>query len=484
MRRREWSEMLRELEGAIRIGPGGLVEIVDGARIRGQLVEELVRRAVFADKAEERGGARRLIWSLSEASGIFPSSIQELYQQMGRGKYDGFTVPAINLRGMTYDVARAAFRAALKGQVGALIFEIARSEIGYTQQRPGEYAAAIMAAAIREGYSGPLFLQGDHYQISARRYRADPEGELEAVRDLVRESLAAGFFNIDIDASTLVDLSRPSLEEQQRLNFEVVADFTAYIRSLQPPGVEVSVGGEIGEVGKKNSTVEELRAFMEGLKGQLARKDRGLKGISKISIQTGTTHGGIPLPDGRVAEVKLDFDTLERLSRVAREEYGLAGAVQHGASTLPPEVFHLFPQRGAAEIHLATEFQNMIYDDPSFPDDLRQEIYQYLKEDPSSERKEGETEGQFIYKNRKRGFGPFKQRFWNLSDEVKETICSRLEAKFAFLFEKLNVNHTRELVEAEIRSRPPRIRLPEDLSRLGADIPADQAIGGLVGEGE
>jgi len=35
-------------------------------------------------------------------------------------------------------------------------------------------------------------------------------------------------------------------------------------------------------------------------------------------------------------------------------KYGMAGAVQHGASTLPAELFDRFPKLGACEIHLAT----------------------------------------------------------------------------------------------------------------------------------
>ncbi|MDH7499886.1 MAG: class II fructose-bisphosphate aldolase [candidate division NC10 bacterium] len=484
MKLREWTELTRDLERVIRVRPEGTIEILDAPKIRRELTDDLVRLAVFAGDGRDQVRARKVLWALAEASGIFPCSIQELYEAMGKGKHSGFTVPAINIRGLTYDVARAVFRAAIKAEVGAFIFEIARSEIGYTSQRPGEYAAVILAAGIKEGFVGPLFIQGDHYQVSAKRYQSDPEAELKAIRSLIQESIAAGFFNIDIDSSTLVDLSRASLEQQQRLNYELVADLTAYIRKLQPSGIQVSVGGEIGEVGKKNSTVEELRAFMDGLKRELAKRDGDLKGISKISIQTGTTHGGVPLPDGRVAEVKLDFDTLERLSQVARREYGLSGAVQHGASTLPSEVFHLFPQRGAAEIHLATEFQNMIYEDPAFPADLRQEIYGHLKQDPSSERKEGETEEQFIYKNRKRAFGPFKERFWGLPEEVRGQISSRLEGKFAFLFEKLNVIHSKEMVEGEVKSRAPRQRLPQDLSRISSAAPTGPQDWGVPGEGE
>jgi len=81
---------------------------------------------------------------------------------------------------------------------------------------------------------------------------------------MVADCIAAGFYNIDIDSSTTVKLDRPTLTEQQRDNFEVCAEMTKHVRGLQPKGINISVGGEIGEVGNKNSTVEELEAFMDG----------------------------------------------------------------------------------------------------------------------------------------------------------------------------------------------------------------------------
>ena len=135
---------------------------------------------------------------------------------MGRGEAGGFTVPAMNLRMMTYYTARAAFRAAKAAGAGAFIFEIARSEIGYTEQRPHEYAARILAAALREGFDGPVFFQGDHVQVNAKKYASpDRDKELETLRTLIREEIAAGFYNIDIDTSTLVDLDKTTLDEQQ-----------------------------------------------------------------------------------------------------------------------------------------------------------------------------------------------------------------------------------------------------------------------------
>jgi len=117
--------------------------------------------------------------------------------------------------------------------------------------------------------------------VSAKRFAVEPEKELGAVSALVEEAIEAGFYNIDIDSSTVVDLSKPTIKEQQRNNFRIAADMTALIRQLEPDGITVSVGGEIGEVGGKNSTVEELEAFMEGYLEELAKKGRGSRGSAK-----------------------------------------------------------------------------------------------------------------------------------------------------------------------------------------------------------
>ncbi len=433
------------IDGILRIA-GNDVLVLSEEKLRKSLVDDLVYSAVFSPEAGVREAAAWLIRRAGAALGILSSSIHGLYEAMGKNKVSGFTVPAINLRGLTYESAQGVFRAALKGKVGPFIFEIARSEIGYTEQRPSEYTAVVTAAAIRTGYRGPLFLQGDHFQVSGKKFASDPKKEVDAVRDLIREAIAAGFYNIDIDSSTVVDLSKPTIKEQQRNNFAIAADLTALIRRLEPKGITISVGGEIGEVGGKNSTVEELQGFMDNFLEELAKKGKGLKGISKISVQTGTSHGGVVLPDGTIAKVSIDFDTLERISRAARDKYGLAGAVQHGASTLPDEAFDKFPKTGTAEIHLATGFQNIILDSPRFPSDLREKLYRYVKTNLADERSAKDTEEQFIYKTRKKIFGPFKQEMWNLPSEIRREIGRELEEKFLFLFGKLNVFDTAEIV--------------------------------------
>src|SRR5690606_24513068 len=110
--------------------------------------------------------SRWLIRAIAPAMGAWPASIHDLYMAAGRREYSNITTPAINVRGMAYDVARNIYQAMAATNTKQVIFELARSEMGYTEQRPGEYASVILAAAIREGYTGPVFIQGDHYQAS------------------------------------------------------------------------------------------------------------------------------------------------------------------------------------------------------------------------------------------------------------------------------------------------------------------------------
>jgi fructose/tagatose bisphosphate aldolase len=457
---------LESWRGVLDAAPGGEVVVRDAKRLRDVVIDDLARQSAFGASERERQQARVLIWEAGRQTGVRPWSIQTIYEAMGRGEVAGFTVPAINLRGMVYDKARAVIRAVLRNEVGPVLFELARSESGYTFQRPGEYASVIIAAAVREGFRGPLFIQGDHYQVNARKFASGGESrekELQALKDIIAESIAAGYGNIDIDASTIVDLSKATVREQQRDNFTVSAELAACTRALETGGMTVSIGGEIGEVGKKNSTPEELRAYMDGFLEELASRapaGRAYPGPSKISIQTGTTHGGIPLPDGTVAKVKIDFGVLKEISALARAEYGMAGAVQHGASTLPEEAFDQFPMANTAEVHLATEFQNIVIEHRLFPKELRTEMYAWLDKNCADEREPDMTPEQFHYKTRKKAWGPFKEQTWNLSESIRVGLRAALEKKFDLLFRKLGVVGTTSVVSEHVKALEVKRKLP------------------------
>jgi len=409
-----------------------------------EAIDTLVWASVFGAEGVKLE-ARKIIYQLAAAMEVYPASIHELYMAIGRGEIEGFTVPAMNLRCMTYDLARRVFKVAESLKAGAFIFEIAKSEMKYTSQDPSEYATVVLAAAVKEGYKGPVFIQGDHFQVDQKKFSSDQHGELQSLKHLIKVAIGAGFFNIDIDASTVVDYSKTSLKEQQHDNFTVTAVLTEYIREIQPEGITVSVGAEIGHIGGKNSTVEEAKAFMEGYNDILKKGP----GISKLSVQTGTTHGGIPLPDGSVAEVKLDFSVLKEIGELVKTRYGLSGTVQHGASTLPEELFNLFPENNCSEIHLATGFQNLMYEQA--PEELRAEIYEYIKQNYRDQWRPEMTEEQFLYKTRKYAFGPFKKRWWALPENDRNKILNQIEKKLENLFKKLRIMDTYELVKQYIK---------------------------------
>src|SRR3990167_6024096 len=102
----------------------------------------------------------------------------------------------------------------------------------------------------------------------------------------------------------------------------------------------------------------------------------------------------------------------------------------------------------------------MIYESSVFPKDFKNEIYEFLKKNYAVDRKEGETDEQFIYKIRKNGFGPFKERFWNLPSDVRNKIGEELESKFDFLFKKLNVIHSKEIIKKTITPVEPQFPAP------------------------
>jgi fructose/tagatose bisphosphate aldolase len=450
-------DLLSRLGSAAHLDGERLV-IDDAAAFRGDVIRDLAWTAAFATDGPIVEAAQWLIHEAAQELGAKTASIHELYMGRSRGEVSGFTVPAINLRAQVFDMARTVYETATSNDVGAVILELARSEQTYTFQRPIDYATSVLAGAIAAGWQGPVFIQGDHYQFNAKKYAADPEAVTEEIRRACRLAIDAGYRNIDIDSSTLVDLSKPNLDEEQRENYTRAAELTALIRSLETDGVTVSVGGEIGEVGKVNSTEGELRAYLDGYRRELDGRTPGAIGLSKVSVQTGTSHGGVPLPGGGVAEVKLDFEVLRRLGEVAREA-GLAGAVQHGASTLPDELFHRFPAVETAEIHLATGFQNALYEHPAFPAELHAEIEAWCGANAADERKEGQTDQQFVYTTRKKAIGPFKRQLWELS--TKDEILAAQSRKLAFLFTELGVNGSKDLVEGYIKPVEIHRPLPE-----------------------
>lgn len=406
-------------------------------------IDQLVYQAHFGAPEEQRSAHQELL-SLAQQQGCAPASIYNLYLARGEEKIPAnFTVPAMNLRGLSYLTAQAAFEAAQELKVGTMIFELARSEMKYTDQNPFQFASSIIGAALKTQWRGPIFIQGDHYQPKIEQPGIMKTGERESVKQLIADSIAAGFYNLDIDGSPLVDVNQPTEYDQQRANFLYTAEMYEYIATLQPQDVTVALGCEISEVGTHLSKSSQLSAFMTGL-----RDEGGLQSVKpiKVAVETGTAHGGVANRDGTAAEMFVDFKRLHTLSILARHKYQMAGAVQHGASTLSKEVFSQFPEAETAEIHLSTGFQNLIMNHAAFPQELIDEMYSWCDQHLANEKKPHWSPAQFYVKLRKKAWGPFKEKTWNLPSENQFAIKEALRIECRNYFTHLNVSNTQQLV--------------------------------------
>ena len=422
------------------------IKITDAAAVANS-IGILAKLAAFGSD-DTRVIAHRAAREIARALGIYPASIDTLYRQIGRGEISGFTVPAVNMRAIAFQSARGVFCAMRELNIGAMIFELSRGEIGFTGQRPHEYATAILCAAIAEGYTGPVFLQGDHFQISASRFLDDPDGEVATVEALIGEVISAGFNNIDIDTSTLVDLSHSDVDEQQKPNYLLSARLANFTRQAEPDGVTISLGGEIGEVGENNSTVEEVNAYLHGLVDNTPENQPGL---TKLSIQSGTRHGGNVLADGSFGDMPIEFDLIEKLSAQCRNPYGLAGCVQHGASMLTLEKISRLPDAGCIEVHLAAAFLNAVYD--NLPEELVAQVDDWAKENFADEWKSDWSEAQFLHHVRRYPIRKFKQEWLqttNCHNSVREAVYLAASA----YFKSLRVKNSHAIVTGAITHAP------------------------------
>src|SRR6187397_613679 len=138
------ADLLTALAGSAHL-EGERIVIDDEAAFRSTAIRDLAWTAAFTTDEATTAAAQWLVWEASQALGARSASIQGLYDARARGEVAGFTVPAINIRAQTFDMARTIFETAAAADVGAIILELARSEQTYTFQRPVDYATSVLA---------------------------------------------------------------------------------------------------------------------------------------------------------------------------------------------------------------------------------------------------------------------------------------------------------------------------------------------------
>ena len=243
--------------------------------------------------------ARWLIWEAAQALGARSASIHELYMARARGEVHGLhraghQPPGADVRHGP-DGLRDRRRGRRRGGDPRARAERADVHVPAPDRlRDGRPRRGDRRRLARARSSSRATTTSSTPRSTPRIPEARPRRSGAPAGSRSRPATATSTST----RSTLVDLSKPTVDEQQRENYVRAAELTALIRSLETDGVTISVGGEIGEVGKKNSTEEELRAYLDGYRRELDARAPGRVGLSKVSVQTGTSHGGVPLPDG------------------------------------------------------------------------------------------------------------------------------------------------------------------------------------------
>lgn len=346
--------------------------INDQSRLQSEVIYTLQFNASVNENAEVKKAAIRYINQIAKVQGIRSSSNTEFYDAKSGGEHQFFTVPAINSRMVTFHTVRSALKAVERLHAPHVIFELALSEVGYTAQQKDEYAALVRAAYISLGLTNrEIFIQADHYQLDPKKYATDSAKEMQKIKDAIVKAIENEVYNIDIDASKFetADPAKSDRENQMQ-NALLTAELLAFIRQYEKEHVlpcVLSVGGEVGEVGGENTKYPQVNAFLEIIKEEVAKRGLGnAKGLSKVSINVGSAHGGVLGPDGKPLDtVPLDFPAHHDVYMLGVDPLNVGKhvlSVQHGASTLPKHAFALFPAMHVAEIHLATGFQNIVWE--------------------------------------------------------------------------------------------------------------------------
>jgi len=424
----------------------GLLEIKDEKKIENEVIYTLAFNASVNEDEEIKKQAIEVINKIADGYDLKTGSNTDFYNEKKDGKHEFFTVPAINSRMVTMHTVRSAVKTSEKLKLPHIIFELALSESGYTGQQMDEYSALVKAGYISLGIKNKtIYIQADHYQLDPKKYEEDGEKELNRVKDAIKKAVEAEVYNIDIDTSKFEKINENKTDkENQYDNAKHTAELLYFIREYEKDGkldVGVSVGGEVGEVGGGNTRYPQVNAYLEILKEELEKLGgKNYLGLDKVSINVGSAHGGVLGADGKPLEsVPLDFQAHHDLYMLAKDDLNEGKhvlSVQHGASTLPKNYFPLFPAMHVAEVHLATGFQNVVWEvlekeDKDLYEKMKKEVEEKFK-DKIAKHKTPEIG---FMKERKRVTEFFKRDL--LMSSAVDKIEEALDLEFVTLFYSL-----------------------------------------------
>ena len=175
----------------------------------------------------------------------------------------------------------------------------------------------VALVALLHKYHGPLFIQANHLKFDGSRFEDDREKLLEELKSKTKQAIHLGIFNINYDASQLVDMEASRITEKMLMNLKMVAMATnLWVRNFQPNGVVVSVSGNMGKSAGSLPGEADVKEFLQRMLKEGSRLRFGVAGedISKVEI---------PLP-------KINQETINQinqLNEIVRQDIKIGGVV-------------------------------------------------------------------------------------------------------------------------------------------------------------
>lgn len=310
----------------------------------------------------------------------------------------------------------------------ALLFEIAKSEVGYTGQSPAEFYQKITETARQIDFDTPYAIHGDHITIKENT----PEA-IASAKNLIEQEVAAGFTSYAIDASHNFNFDGKTEREQLSDNIEI----TVKLADLIPRDASLEV--EVGEVGRTNAdgtkkltTVAESVAFIEALKEQGVKPDL-------LAINNGSIHGNIFDEQGNIVEqVGIDIERTKAIVDAIRP-LGVKLA-QHGITGTPLRLMHLLIDAGISKGNVGTNWQNIVVE--NLPQDVLAKMESWTLESEHAKKmlakKPKISRKELVAKNIKHSLKVFKGELLGLPDDVKQKIDAATQESALSFFTAFN----------------------------------------------
>lgn len=341
---------------------------------------------------------------------------------------------------------------AAKEMDAAIIFEIAKSEVGYTDQAPEEYISVVKSLAKEIDFNTPYCIHGDHITISENTPDA-----IRSAEDLIKKEVEAGFTSFAIDASHNFNIEAETTREQLADNIEITTRIAKLIKRLmvekgktrEDYGLEVEVG-EIGKIDPETgeqelTTVDEAVTFIKALNENGVYPDL-------IAINNGTVHGNVYDAEGNIVPL-LGIDGL-RTREVANAIASIGVQIaQHGITGTPLELMRKLIDAGIVKGNVGTNWQNIALD--NMPSDLVKKMEDWTMENYAVKvraKKPSISDKEIIGQNIKYGIRVFKKEIANIDDEYKQKIHDVSKKSAIEFIEAFNGRESGQIVRDYIKN--------------------------------